>query len=97
MIRYERLLLVPAIEALVRCPPRFDPSVPVKPRFGGAFLLAQAVENGDGVPAPDCRHRGLARPWAMPKRPEVLPPSLPPRGLSRIEAAAYIGVSARCD
>jgi predicted DNA-binding transcriptional regulator AlpA len=24
----------------------------------------------------------------------VLPPSLPPRGLSRVEAAAYIGVSA---
>ena len=41
-------------------PPRFDPSVPVKPRFGGAFLLAQAVENADGAQAPNCRHRGLA-------------------------------------
>ncbi|MGC2223368.1 MAG: hypothetical protein WA624_13910 [Methylocella sp.] len=29
----------------------------------------------------------------MPKRASVLPPSLPPRGLSRTEAAAYIGVS----
>ena len=26
-------------------------------------------------------------------RASVLPPSLPPRGLSRLEAAAYIGVS----
>ncbi|HRN87911.1 MAG TPA: hypothetical protein PK271_04855 [Hyphomicrobium sp.] len=26
-------------------------------------------------------------------RHDVLPPSLPPRGLNRIEAAAYIGVS----
>jgi predicted DNA-binding transcriptional regulator AlpA len=30
----------------------------------------------------------------MPPRAELLPPSLPPRGLSRAEAAAYIGVSA---
>ena len=29
----------------------------------------------------------------MPQRASVLPPSLPPRGLSRVEAAAYIGVS----
>ena len=29
----------------------------------------------------------------MPKRPAILPPTLPPRGLSRTEAAAYIGVS----
>lgn len=29
----------------------------------------------------------------MPKRASVLPLSLPPRGLSRTEAAAYIGVS----
>lgn len=28
-----------------------------------------------------------------PKRQDVLPPSLPPRGLSRVEAAAYLGVS----
>jgi predicted DNA-binding transcriptional regulator AlpA len=28
------------------------------------------------------------------KKREVLPPSLAPRGLSRIEAAAYVGVSA---
>jgi hypothetical protein len=25
--------------------------------------------------------------------PEILPPSLPPRGLSRVAAAAYIGIS----
>jgi predicted DNA-binding transcriptional regulator AlpA len=30
----------------------------------------------------------------MPKRTELLPPTLAPRGLSRTEAAAYIGVSA---
>jgi predicted DNA-binding transcriptional regulator AlpA len=30
----------------------------------------------------------------MTPRAEILPPSLPPRGLSRAEAAAYIGVSA---
>ena len=29
----------------------------------------------------------------MPDRPDVLPPSLAPRGLSRVQAAAYIGVS----
>ncbi|WP_238939392.1 helix-turn-helix transcriptional regulator [Marivita cryptomonadis] len=29
----------------------------------------------------------------MPKRPDILPPTLAPRGLSRTEAAAYIGVS----
>ncbi|OYW53027.1 MAG: hypothetical protein B7Y80_18905 [Hyphomicrobium sp. 32-62-53] len=28
-----------------------------------------------------------------PKRQNVLPANLPPRGLSRIEAAAYVGVS----
>lgn len=31
----------------------------------------------------------------MSDRRAALPPSLPPRGLSRAEAAAYIGVSAR--
>ncbi|MBS7702664.1 excisionase family DNA binding protein [Chelatococcus asaccharovorans] len=31
---------------------------------------------------------------AGPHRRHVLPLSLPPRGLSRVEAAAYIGVSA---
>jgi len=31
----------------------------------------------------------------MADRRAVLPPSLPPRGLSRVEAAAYLGVSAR--
>ena len=30
---------------------------------------------------------------AAASRRDVLPPSLPPRGLSRIEAAAYVGVS----
>ncbi len=30
----------------------------------------------------------------MNARAEILPSSLPPRGLSRVEAAAYIGVSA---
>jgi len=30
----------------------------------------------------------------MSARTEILPHSLPPRGLSRVEAAAYIGVSA---
>lgn len=30
----------------------------------------------------------------MNRRAEILPPSLPPRGLSRGEAAAYLGVSA---
>lgn len=30
---------------------------------------------------------------AAPRRADVLPLSLPPRGLSRTEAAAYIGVS----
>lgn len=29
----------------------------------------------------------------MPERANVLPGSLPPRGLSRVQAAAYIGVS----
>lgn len=29
----------------------------------------------------------------MPAPAEILPPSLPPRGLSRVAAAAYIGVS----
>lgn len=29
----------------------------------------------------------------MGERADVLPPSLPPRGLSRVQAAAYIGVS----
>lgn len=29
----------------------------------------------------------------MVRKPCALPPSLPPRGLSRVEAAAYIGVS----
>ncbi|ABD55781.1 hypothetical protein Jann_2864 [Jannaschia sp. CCS1] len=29
----------------------------------------------------------------MPKRPAILPPTLQPRGLSRTESAAYIGVS----
>jgi predicted DNA-binding transcriptional regulator AlpA len=29
----------------------------------------------------------------MPRRDDVLPPSLPPRGLSRVQAAAYVGVS----
>lgn len=29
----------------------------------------------------------------MRARTEILPPSLPPRGLSRVESAAYIGVS----
>ncbi len=28
-----------------------------------------------------------------PQRAEVLPPSLPPRGLTREQAAAYVGVS----
>ena len=31
----------------------------------------------------------------MPEREDVLPRSLAPRGLSRVQAAAYIGVSAR--
>ena len=30
----------------------------------------------------------------MPRRDDVLPPSLPPRGLSRVQAAAYFGISA---
>ena len=30
----------------------------------------------------------------MPKRAAILPLSLPPRGLSRTEAAAYVGVYA---
>ena len=30
----------------------------------------------------------------MPNRENVLPPSLAPRGLSRVQAATYIGVSA---
>ena len=29
----------------------------------------------------------------LPRRAIVLPPSLPPRGLSRVEVAAYVGVS----
>jgi hypothetical protein len=29
----------------------------------------------------------------MPDRENILPTSLPPRGLSRVQAAAYIGVS----
>jgi predicted DNA-binding transcriptional regulator AlpA len=29
----------------------------------------------------------------MRPRPDILPSSLPPRGLSRVQAAAYIGVS----
>jgi predicted DNA-binding transcriptional regulator AlpA len=29
----------------------------------------------------------------MYARGEILPPSLPPRGLSRVQAAAYVGVS----
>lgn len=29
----------------------------------------------------------------MGERAKILPPSLPPRGLSRAEAAAYIGIS----
>jgi len=29
----------------------------------------------------------------MPRRDDVLPPSLPPRGLSRVQAAAYVGIS----
>ena len=31
--------------------------------------------------------------YAMPRRDDVLPPSLPPRGLSRVQAAAYVGIS----
>lgn len=30
---------------------------------------------------------------ARPERRHILPPSLPPRGLSRVQAAEYIGVS----
>ena len=29
----------------------------------------------------------------MPRRDDVLPSSLPPRGLSRVQAAAYLGIS----
>lgn len=29
----------------------------------------------------------------MPAKPEILPPSLPPRGLRREEAAAYLAIS----
>jgi predicted DNA-binding transcriptional regulator AlpA len=29
----------------------------------------------------------------MSRRPDVLPTSLPPRGLSRVQAAAYVGIS----
>ena len=29
---------------------------------------------------------------AAMSRPDILPPSLPPRGLSRVQAAAYIGI-----
>lgn len=29
----------------------------------------------------------------MPRRDDVLPSSLPPRGLSRAQAAAYVGIS----
>ena len=29
----------------------------------------------------------------MPRRDDVLPPSLAPRGLSRVQAAAYVGIS----
>jgi predicted DNA-binding transcriptional regulator AlpA len=29
----------------------------------------------------------------MSRRDDVLPPSLPPRGLSRVQAAAYVGIS----
>lgn len=29
----------------------------------------------------------------MPQRDDILPTSLPPRGLSRVQAAAYVGVS----
>jgi predicted DNA-binding transcriptional regulator AlpA len=29
----------------------------------------------------------------MPRHDDVLPPSLPPRGLSRVQAAAYVGIS----
>ena len=29
----------------------------------------------------------------MPRRDDILPSSLPPRGLSRVQTAAYIGIS----
>lgn len=29
----------------------------------------------------------------MSRRADVLPPTLPPRGLSRVQAAAYLGIS----
>lgn len=31
---------------------------------------------------------------SRPRRSETLPTNLPPRGLSRVEAAAYVGISA---
>jgi hypothetical protein len=47
--------------------------------------LAMALPANDNNPA---EHSPLPR-----QRQDVLPVSLPPRGLSRVEAAAYIGVS----
>lgn len=35
----------------------------------------------------------MSRPNAAESKISPLPPSLPPRGLSRVQAAAYIGVS----
>lgn len=35
----------------------------------------------------------MSRPVRIPDRGDILPRSLPPRGISRVEAAAYVGVS----
>ena len=40
---------------------------------------------------PRCVQRTLPSNMALPV--DILPPSLPPRGLSRVQAAAYVGVS----
>src|SRR5690606_19594863 len=44
--------------------------------------------------APALLKPAASPPRGTPKRATALPPNLPPRGLDRLQAAAYVGISA---
>src|SRR5215472_14602269 len=66
---------------------------PMVASTGVGFLAARRrrEEETHQVGSNSCRHNAKAE---MRNAADQLPPSLPPRGLSRSEAAAYLGISA---
>ena len=72
-----------ALKAGTRRPPVIPRHRPTPPVLG---FVPPCLSGILGIP-----ETRIHRP--MPKRPAIFPPTLAPRGLSRTEAVAYIGVS----